>query len=119
MLKKKKSQRKSVSESDFVEEPEEEKAEEDDEEDAEEETEPHKKKTNKTKEARELATKLPPLTKLQLQTVITNIDKDIKHLKKFQSDQKIDKDYTNELNEGLREYGLINVFRANTTVKTV
>ncbi len=59
------------------------------------------------------------MTPLQLQTVITNIDKDIKHLKKFQSDQKIDKDYANELNEGLREYGLINVFRKNTTVKTV
>ena len=114
---KKKSQRKSVSESDFVEEPEEE-PEEDDEEDAEEETEP-KKKTNKTKEARELATKLPPLTPLQLQTVITNIGKDIKHLNKYKSDQKIDKKYADELNEGLRQYGLINVFRASTTVRTV
>ena len=107
---KKKSQRKSVSESDFDEEEPEEEV---------EETEPNTKKPNKTKEARELATKLPPLTPLQLQTVITNIDEDIKHLKKFQSDQKIDKDYANELNEGLREYGLINVFRKNTTVKTV
>jgi hypothetical protein len=107
---KKKSQRKSATESDFDEEEPEEEV---------EETEPNTKKPNKTKEARELATKLPPLTPLQLQTVITNIDKDIKHLKKFQNDQKIDKDYTNELNEGLREYGLINVFRANTSVRTV
>ncbi len=59
------------------------------------------------------------MTPLQLQTVITNIDEDIKHLKKFQNNQKIDKDYANELNEGLREYGLINVFRASTTVRTV
>jgi hypothetical protein len=107
---KKKSQRKSATESDFDEEEPEEEV---------EETEPNTKKPNKTKEARELATKLPPLTPLQLQTVITNIDKDIKHLKKFQNDQKIDKDYANELNEGLREYGLTNVFRKNTTVKTV
>ena len=59
------------------------------------------------------------MTPLQLQTVISNIGKDIKHLNKFKSDQKIDKDYANELNQGLRQYGLINVFRANTTVKTV
>ena len=42
------------------------------------------------------------MTPLQLQTVITNIDKDIKHLNKFKNENKIDKNYADELNEGLR-----------------